>query len=105
MEIFFNKKPAAASMLKLAQNLISTPVSIGMERSFSAVNNLWTKGLSGLSTGGQGMKVGHFLKSSFGASGETQVVQQLFSKHEALSAIPQYCRKKEEIIFSSLDTY
>lgn len=43
--MLFNKEPVAPSMLKLAQNSISIPVStVGMERIFSAVDNLWTNG-------------------------------------------------------------
>lgn len=37
-------------MLKVAQNSISNPVStVGMERIFSAVDNLWTNGFNRLS--------------------------------------------------------
>lgn len=48
--MLFKKEPVAPNMLKLAQNSNSIPVStVGMERIFSAVDNLWTNGLSRLS--------------------------------------------------------
>lgn len=48
--MLFNKEPVAPNMLKLAQNSNSIPVStVGMERICSAVDILWTDGLSRLS--------------------------------------------------------
>lgn len=47
--MFFNKERVAPNMLKPAQNPISIPVStVGMERIFSAVDNLWINGFNRL---------------------------------------------------------
>ena len=47
--MFFNKECVASNVLKLSQNPISIPVStVGMERIFSAVDNLWINGFNRL---------------------------------------------------------
>ena len=49
VEMFFNKECVASNVLKLSQNPISIPVStVGMERIFSAVDNLWINGFNRL---------------------------------------------------------